>query len=219
MFRGLRRRLAGERAEPLTRLQFQVLAVSPFEEEPDPQDGYQPLLLVQSDQVPGDATLAPDLLQIGSLLFVEWAVQRRDQPLLVPRLVHLVPRLRLAVRGGQLGPGRYAAHRERQQYAYFHHRPAATYSIGLLREPTGVAVTVQEQVQKGLWTAAATTQEAATLAPYETLLHLEPAAGLAYLDTLAAAVAQWEQHQPAHWPQDAWLAATAGLDQQAGEQE
>ncbi len=216
ILRGLRRRLqampTAPTGVPVGQLTLRVLAVSPFEEEPDVRDGYQPSLIVESDQVPGAAGFAPDTLAIATLLLLEWATQRQKlAPVFVPRLAQLLPRLQLAVRGGHLGPARYAAHRAGQQERYFHHREAATYEVTLLRDDQSMAVTVREQVSRGPWEGDATLLTAVTMAPYELLLHLEREAGLAWLTTLAAAVARWEQGERADFPLATWAAQAAAL--------
>lgn len=206
MLRGFRRRLHEARNEPLARFSLRVLAVSPFEAEPDPDDGYVPSLIVTSAPAPGEGDLTPTAFAIGALLFVEWAMARQggDEPLLALRLRALLPRLRVAVRGGQLGPGRYAAHRAGQQERYFHHREAAVYDTALLRDEAGLYVSVKGRLTKGSWTEAGTLLEAATLAPYEALLRVDRDVGLATLAWLDLAVERWLAGYEAGFPVGAW---------------
>lgn len=211
MLRGLRRRLHEARNEPLARYSLRVLAVSPFEEEPDLDDGYLPSLIVDSTPAPGEGDLSPTAFAIGALLFVDWAMARQvgDEPILALRLRALLPRLRVAVRGGHLGPGRYATHRAGQQERYFHHREASAYDVALLRDDTGLYLTVKGRLTKGSWTEADTLLEAATLAPYEALLRTEREEGLALIAWLNLAVEHWLAGYEAGFPVGAWELAEA----------
>lgn len=206
MLRGLRRRLHGARAEPLARFSLRVLAVSPFAEEPGPDDGYLPSLIVDSTPAPGADGLPPAAFAIGALLFVEWAMGRQagEEPLLALRLRALLPRLRAAVRGGHLGPGRYAAHRAGQRERFFRHREAASYDVTILRDDSGLYPTVKSRPTKGPWTEAGTLLEAATLAPYEALLRTEREEGLALITWLDLAVERWLAGYEANFPVGAW---------------
>jgi hypothetical protein len=204
MLRGLRRRLHEARNAPLARFTLRVLAVSPFPEEPEKDENYQPSLIVDSSPAPDDPSLSPVGFAIGALLFVEWAYARQEEVTLTQRLHALLPRLRVAVRGGHLGPARYAAHRAGQRERYFHHREAATYEVAIHRDELGLFVAVRERVAKGPWTAAATLLEAATLAPYEALLRLERDEALATLDWLAAGGEHWPRGRTAGFPVAEW---------------
>jgi hypothetical protein len=206
MLRGFRRRLHEARNEPLARFSLRVLAVSPFEEEPEPDSDYLPSLIVESSPAPGEGDLPPAAFAIGALLFVEWVTRREasDEPILPIRLRALLPRLRVAVRGGHLGPGRYAAHRAGQQERYFHHREAAVFDLALLRDDTGLYLSVKSRIVKGPWTEASALLEAATLAPYETLLRAERDEALATLAWLDLAVKQWLRGYEAGFPVAAW---------------
>ncbi len=204
MLRGLRRRLHEARNEPLARFTLRVLAVSPYPEEPEDDENYQPSLIIQSSPAPDDPALSPVAFAIGALLFVEWAYARQEDVTLTHRLQALLPRLRVAVRGGHLGPARYITHRAGQQERYFHHREAATYEVAIHRDETGLFVTVRERLVKGRWTAAATLLEAATLAPYEALLRLEREEALATLAWLAAGGEHWPRGRLAGFPVTEW---------------
>ncbi len=209
MLRGLRRRLYEARNEPLARFTLRVLAVSPFPEEPENDENYFPSLIVESSPAPDDAALPPVAFAIGTLLFVEWAYARQEEATLTHRLQALLPRLRVAVRGGHLGPARYAAHRAGQQERYFHQREAATYEVAIHRDETGLFVAVRERVMKGPWPATATLLEAATLAPYEALLRLEREEALATLAWLAVGVEHWPCGRIAGFPVTEWDLAGA----------
>jgi len=204
MLRGFRRRLHEARNEPLARFTLRVLAVSPFPEEPENDENYLPSLIVESSPAPDDAALPPVAFAIGALLFIEWAYARQEDVTLTHRLQALQPRLRVAVRGGHLGPARYAAHRAGQQERYFHHREAATYELTIYRDEMGLFLAVRERVAKGPWTAAATLLEAATLAPYEALLRLERDEALATLDWLMAGGEHWRRGRMAGFPVAEW---------------
>jgi hypothetical protein len=204
MLRGFKRRLHEARNAPLAQFTLRVLAVSPYPEEPEDDENYQPSLIVESSPALDDPALTPTAFAIGALLFVEWAYARQEDVTLTQRLGALVPRLRVAVRGGHLGPARYATHRAGQQERYFHHREAATYEVAIHRDETGLFVAVRERVAKGRWTAAATLLEAATLAPYEALLRLEREEALATLAWLAAGGEHWPRGRMAGFPVTAW---------------
>ncbi len=204
MLRNLRRRFRGSRGEAWASFALRVTAVSPYPEEPEDEEGYRPSLIVATTPEPDDLALTPQQLAIGSLLFVEWAQQQLADDTLPVRLQALIPRLRPAVKHGQLGPGRYAAHRTGQRERYFHHRDAATYTSALHRDDDGLYIAVERRVEKGRWNEAATRLEAATLAPYEALLRLEPEAGLILLDWLAVATERWLADETAGFPTMAW---------------
>lgn len=186
------------------RFTVRVLAVSPFEEEPGANEGYLPSLIVESAPAPGEGELSPAGFAIGALLFTEWAVGQGGDGALATRLRAILPRLRVATRGGQLGPGRYAAHRAGQRERYFHPREAATYEVAIGRDDAGLYVLVKSRVAKGPWTAAATLLEAATLAPYEALLRTGREEGLATLGWLEVAVERWAAGYEAGFPVGAW---------------
>jgi hypothetical protein len=200
MLRGLRRRLPGTRGTPLALLTFRVVAVSPFPEEPADDEDYRPSLIVEAAPDPGAGGVTPAAFAIGALLFVEWAYDRLDDQTLPLRLRSLGPRLRLAVRQGLVGPERYAGHRAGQRERYFNHREAATFEVALHRDDDGLYPVVKRRVADGKWTEAAALLEAATLAPYEALLRLDPAAALALLAWLDLAAARWLAGHAAGFP-------------------
>lgn len=206
MLRGFRRRLHEAQNEPLARFSLRVLAVSPFEEEPDPDSDYLPSLIVESIPAPGEGDLTPTAFAIGALLFVEWAIRREasDEPILMSRLRAILPRLRVATRGGHLGPGRYDAHRAGQRERYFHHREAAVFDLALLRDDAGLYLAVKSRLAKGPWNEPSTLLEAATLAPYEALLRTERDEALAILAWLDLAVKHWRSGYEAGFPVAAW---------------
>lgn len=203
MLRGLRRRINASRAAPRDVLTFRVQAVSPHPEEPEGDEDYRPPLIVDATPEP-DADTSPERFAIGALLFVEWAYARLDDRMLALRLHALLPRLRLAVRGGSLGPARYAEHRARQRERYYHHREAATYEAALHREGTGLYLAVKRRVADGPWEADRTLLEAATLAPYEALLRLDAAASAQLLRWLERATAAWLAEEDARFPLAMW---------------
>lgn len=203
MLRGVRRRWSERREAPLACLTFRVLAVSPYPEEPDDEQ-YSPSLIVESVPAPGAAVLDAASLAYGVLLFVEWSWRKLGDPALPLRLRALLPRLRLAVDLGKVGPEQYAAHRQGQRERFFHHREAATYLVELRRDDAGVYAAVESHVAKGDWTLASTLLEAATVAPYEALLRLAPPDQRALLAWLERAVACWLDQRDAGFPVLAW---------------
>ena len=204
MLRHWRRRFRGTRGEAWASFALRVTAVSPYPEEPDDGEGYRPSLIVASTPEPDDTALTPQQLAIGSLLFVEWAQAQQADAALPARLQAIIGRLRPAVKHGQLGPGRYAAHRAGQRERYFHHRDAATYAATLHRDDDGLFIAVDRRVAKGRWDEAATRLEAATLAPYEALLRLAPEEGAILLDWLAVATERWLAGEEAGFPTMEW---------------
>lgn len=204
MLRHWRRRFRGTRGEPLATFALRVTAVSPYPEEPQDEEGYRPTLIVASAPEPDAGTLTPRQLAIGSLLFVEWAQGQLGDAALPARLRAILAHLRPAVKHGRLGPDRYAAHRAAQRERYFHHRDAASYDVALHRDDAGLFVAVERRVQKGRWDEATTLLEAASVAPYEALLRLPPAEGLALLDWFTLAAERWLAGEPADFPADAW---------------
>jgi hypothetical protein len=206
MLRGLRRHFRGARGEILGQLIIRVLAVSPFPEEPEGDESYTPTLIVEASPDPGDPALRPAQLAIGTLLFVEWA-QARLGAAVPQQLQALLPRLRLAVVQGRLGPEAYQRHRAAQRERYFNHREAATFTIVLRQDERGVLVAVERHLTKGRWTAASVTRTAATVAPYEALLRLDTAGALVVLAWLERASARWLAGQSADFPVAAWAAA------------
>jgi hypothetical protein len=203
MLRGLRRRINESRTAPRDLLTFRVQAVSPHPEEPEGDEHYRPPLIVSATPEP-DAGTDPEQFAIGALLFVEWADARLDDRLLALRLQALIPRLRLAVRQGLVGPARYAEHRARQQGRYYLHREAATYEAALHSEETGLYLAVKRRVLDGPWQADKTLLEAATLAPYEALLRLDPAASARLLAWLERATTAWLAGHDATFPRAEW---------------
>lgn len=203
MLRGLRRRINESRTAPRDLLTFRVQAVSVHPEEPENDEDYRPPLLVSATPEP-DAGTDPERFAIGALLFVEWADTRLDDRMLALRLQALLPRLRLAVRQGLVGPARYAEHRARQQTRYYLHREAATYEAALHSEETGLYLTVKRRVVDGPWQADKTLLEAATLAPYEALLRLDPAASAQLLVWLERATTAWRAGHEAAFPLAEW---------------
>src|SRR5690349_2692099 len=103
MLRGFKRRLHEARNTPLASFTLRVLAVSPYPEEPEDDKDYHPSLIVESSPAPDDPVLSTSAFAIGALLFVEWAYARQEDVTLTHRLRALLPRLRVAVRGGHLG--------------------------------------------------------------------------------------------------------------------
>lgn len=207
MLRDLRRRFSRARGEALAALELRVVAVSPFPEEPEDDEGYTPTLLVEARPDPGDPALEPVHFALATLLFVEWAQARLGNATLPVRLRALLPRLRVAVELGRVGPGQYARHRVNQRERYFHHREAAGYDVELHRDEDGLYVAVGRRVARGRWTARATVLEAATLAPYEALLRLAPPEQRAILAWLERAAARWLDGQAADFPLTGWDSA------------
>ena len=199
MLRGLRRRINESRTAPRALLTFRVQAVSIHPEEPRNDEQYRPPLIVSATPEP-DAGTDPERFAIGALLFVAWAYARLHDRMLALRLHALLPRLRLAVRQGLVGPARYAEHRARQQERYYLHREAATYEAALHREETGLYLAVKRRVVDGPWEADKTLLEAATLAPYEALLRLDPAASAQLLAWLEHATTAWLAGDEAAFP-------------------
>ena len=204
LLRGLRRHFRQSRGPALARFTLRVVAVSPFAEEPEDDETYRPTLIVASTPDPGDPTLGPGQIAIGTLLFVEWAQSRLDDEALPVRLGALLPRLRLSVELGRAGPQHYARHREGQRERYFHHREAAVYRVALHRDDGGLFVVVERRIARGRWTERATLLEAATLAPYEALLRLEPLESVALLAWQGRAVDRWLDGQGADFPVTEW---------------
>jgi hypothetical protein len=204
MLRNLRRRFRGTRGEPLAAFALRVTAVCPYPEEPEDEEHYTPSLIVAATPEPGDPDLTPAQLAIGTLLFVEWAYAQRPDGALPTRLRSLLPYLRPAVKHGRLGPARYAAHRANQRENYFHHREAATYDISLHRDDSGLYIAVDRKIAKGRWSEETTLFEAATVAPYEALLRLDPPEGLALLDWLTLAIDRWLAGAGADFPAQTW---------------
>ncbi len=203
MLRGLRRRINESRAAPRDLLTFRVQAVSTHPEEPEADEDYRPPLIVSATPEP-DAGTTPEQFAIGVLLFVEWADERLDDRMLALRLQALLPRLRLAIRGGLVGPTRYAEHRARQQERYYLHRDAAIYEAALRSEETGLYLTVKQRVINGPWQADKTLLEAATLAPYEALLRLDATQSGQLLNWLEAATTAWLVGHEAAFPIVRW---------------
>lgn len=201
MLRELRRRYRSLREEPLARFALTVTAVSPFPEEPVDDEAYYPSLIVSGDSAPA---LPAHYLAIGTLLFVEWAHGQLGDLALLTRLRALLPRLRVGIELGRIGPERREEHRATQRERYFHHREAATYEIALHRDAAGPFVAVKRRIVPGRWTGEATLLEAATLAPYEALLHLAAPDGLTLLAWLARAVDRWRAERPAAFPFAGW---------------
>lgn len=214
MLRGLRRRINESRTAPHDLLTFRVQAVSPHPEEPKDDEDYRPPLIVSATPEP-DAGITPERFAIGALLFVEWADKRMNDRMLALRLQALLPRLRLAVRQGSVGPARYAAHRARQQERYFHHREAATYEAALHSEEIGLYLAVKRRVADGPWQADRTLLEAATLAPYEALLRLDAPQSAQLLAWLELATTAWLAGHDAAFPLVAW-AETGRLGEPGG---
>ena len=207
LLRAVRRRFKGMRGEPLATFTLRVVAASPFPEEPEEDENYQPALLVESLPEPDDpsgAALGPGQLAIGALLFVEWAQGRLGDATLPLRLRAVLPRLRVAVESGQVAPAHYAAHRAGQRERYYHHREAATYAVELHRDDDGLYVVVESKVQRGRWTDEAALLDAATLAPYEALLRLDPPAQTALLAWLQRAVTRWLDEADPDFPIREW---------------
>lgn len=209
VLRGLRRRFSGARGESLGQLVIRVLAVSPFPDEPAGDETYTPTLIVESSPDPGDPALSPSQVAIGTLLFVEWAQTRLDDTSVPERLQLLLPRLRLAVTQGRLGPAAYRRHRATQSERYFNHREAATFTIALRQDEHGLFVAVERHLAKGRWTETTVTREAATVAPYEALLRLDASEALTLLAWLEHANGRWLAGQPADFPVGAWASASS----------
>lgn len=203
MLRGVRRRIKESRTAPLALLTFRVQAVSPHPEEPEANEDYRPPLIVSAAPEP-DAGTAPEQFAIGALLFVEWAYAHLADQTLALRLRALLPRLRLALRQGSVGPARYSEHRARQRERYYHHREAATYAVALHREAGGLYIAVKRRVADGPWRADTTLLEAATLAPYEALLRLGPEESAHLLAWLARATDAWLAEREAGFPIEGW---------------
>ncbi len=204
MLRGLRRRFSGARGAPLAGFVIRVIAVSPFEEEPEDNKDYTPTLIVESGPAPGDPALGPGAVAIGTLLFVEWAQSRLGDATLPLRLRALLPRLRVGVESGRVGSHAYARHRANQRERFFNHREAAAYTVALHRDEAGLYVVVGQRIARGRWTADATLLEAATVAPYEATLRLDPPAALALLAWQGRAVRHWLDGEEADFPVTAW---------------
>jgi len=204
MLRHLRRRFRGTRGEPLASFTLRVTAVSPYPEEPEDEEHYKPSLIVAATPEPGDPALTPTQLAIGTLLFVEWANAQNADGGLPTRLRAILPYLRPAVKHGRLGPERYAAHRAGQRENYFHHRDAASYDVALHRDDSGLYLAVERKIMKGRWSEETTLFEAATVAPYEALLRLDPTEGLALLAWLALAIDHWLAGEEAPFPVQSW---------------
>lgn len=204
MLRGMRRRFSQTRGAPLATFALRVLAVSPYPEEPEGDEGYRPTLIVELEPAPDRPAPGAGAVAIGTLLFVEWAQARLDDATLPLRLRALLPRLRVAVESGRVGPHTRAQHRRNQGERYFNHREAAAYTVELHRDEGGVYVAVDRRVAHGRWTEAATTLEAATVAPYEALLRLDPAAAAALLAWQGRAVARWLDAEDAAFPVADW---------------
>jgi hypothetical protein len=203
MLRGLRRRINETRTAPRDLLTFRVQAVSVHPEEPKDDEDYRPPLIISATPEP-EAGIDPERFAIGALLFVEWADERLNDRMLALRLQALLPRLRLAVRQGLVGPARYAEHRVRQQERYYLHREAATYEAALHSEEAGLYIAVKRRVIDGPWEADKTLLEAATLAPYEALLRLETAQSAELLAWLERATTAWLAGHEAAFPLTAW---------------
>lgn len=203
MLRGLRRRISESRTAPRDLLTFRVQAVSIHPEEPKDDEEYRPPLIVSAAPEP-DAGTDPERFAIGALLFVEWADRRLNDRLLALRLQALLPRLRLAVRQGLVGPARYAEHRARQQERYYLHRDAAIYEAAIHNEDAGLYLAVKRRVNDGPWEEDKTLLEAATLAPYEALLRLEAPQSAQLLAWLERATAAWLADEEASFPLTAW---------------
>jgi hypothetical protein len=204
MLRHLRRRFRGTRGEPLASFAFRVTAVSPYPEEPEDEEHYKPSLIVATTPDPGEPGPTPTQLAIGSLLFVEWANAQRPDGALPVRLRSILPYLRPAVKHGRLGPERHAEHRAKQRENYYHHRDAATYDAALHRDDSGLYIAVDRRIQKGRWNDETALFEAATVAPYEALLRLDSAEGLALLDWLTLAIDHWLAGEEAPFPVQSW---------------
>ncbi|MFN8511981.1 MAG: hypothetical protein U0841_05220 [Chloroflexia bacterium] len=204
MLRHLRRRFRGTRGEPLASFALRVTAVSPYPEEPEDEEHYKPSLIVAATPEPGDPALTPTQLAIGTLLFVEWANAQNADGGLPTRLRAILPYLRPAVKHGRLGPDRYAAHRAGQRANYFHHRDAASYDVALHRDDSGLYLAVERKIMKGRWSEETTLFEAATVAPYEALLRLDPPEGLALLTWLTLAIDHWLAGEEAPFPVQSW---------------
>ena len=204
MLRGLRRRFGPARGAPLATFVIRAVAVSPFEAEPEDDKEYRPALIVESAPEPGDPSFGPGAAAIGVLLFVEWAQAQLGDATLPLRLRALLPRLRAAVAAGRVGPEGYARHRATQRERYFNHREAAAYAVGLHRDEAGLYAVVGQRIARGRWTAEAALLEAATVAPYEALLRLDPPPALALLAWLERAVQRWLDEQDAGFPVTTW---------------
>lgn len=202
MLRGMRRRFSQTRGAPLATFAVRVLAVSPYPEEPEDDENYRPTLIVQLE--PATTEPPPGAVAVATLLFVEWAFARLDDVALPTRLRALLPRLLVAVELARVGPGQFEQHRRNQQERYFNPREAATYTVELHRDEDGVYVVVGKRVARGRWTEATTLLDAATVAPYEALLRLEPPEQEALLAWQALAVDRWRRGHEAGYPTDAW---------------
>lgn len=204
MLRGMRRRFGQTRGDPLAAFTLRVLAVSPYPEEPEDNEHYRPTLIVELEPTPNRPAPGPGAIAVGALLFVEWAYARLDDASLPLRLQALLPRLRVAVELGRVGAHSHAQHRRVQRERYFNHREAATYTIELHRDEGGVYVAAGRRVARGRWTEATTLLEAATVAPYEALLRLDPAEAAAFLAWQERAVARWLDERDAAFPVAGW---------------
>lgn len=197
------RRLRQRGAPPLAAVTLRVIAASPYPNEPD-DTNYRPSLLVQLAPALGDEPLGAETIVYTTLLFAEWARRALDEPTLILRFQALLPRLRLAVTLGKVGPETLAAHRRGQAERYYHHRDAAAYRVELRGDRAGLYVTVNSDARRGAWTPAKTLLEAATVAPYEALLRLERADQLVMLTWLALAVRRWLEGHEAGFARAAW---------------
>lgn len=201
----LPRWLRERRAPAIASVEARVIAASPFPEEPD-DPNYRPSLLVQLGPSPGEQLPGTAALGYATLLFVDWARQALGDPELVLRLRALLPRLRLAVKLGKVGPAALDGHRRGQQERYFHHRDAATYRVDLRDDRHGLYVAVKSQPRRGTWTPASTLLAAGTVAPFEALQRLERDGQLALLAWLEVAVEHWCDERAAPFPRDRWQA-------------
>ena len=204
VLRGLRRRFSGARGELLGQLVIRVLAVSPFPEEPAGDETYTPTLIVETSPEPGDPALPPARLAIGTLLFIEWAQARLDDTSVPQQIQALLPRLRLAVTQGRLGPTAYQRHRAAQHERYFNHREAATFTIALRQDEHDLFVDIERHLAKGRWTETTAMRQAATVAPYEALLRLDAPDALALLAWLERASDHWLVGRSAGFPIATW---------------
>ncbi|MGN6359249.1 MAG: hypothetical protein ACTHNK_02545 [Thermomicrobiales bacterium] len=208
VLRGLRRRFSGARGELLGQLVVRVLAVSPFPDEPAGDETYTPTLIVETNSDPGDPALSPARLAITTLLFVEWAQARLNDTSVPQQLQALLPRLRLAVTQGRLGPAAYQRHRAAQHERYFNHREAATFTVALRQDEHSLFVEIERHLAKGRWTETTAMRRAATVAPYEALLRLDAPNALLLLAWLERASDRWLAGRPADFPVGAWTSAS-----------
>lgn len=193
-----------ERREPaLAELLVRVIAASPYPDEPDDVN-YRPSLLVQVEPGPDGRARDVSALVYSTLLFVDWARRSLRDPALALRFEALLPRLRLAVKLGKLGPAALDAHRRGQQERYYHHREAAVYHVELRDGRKGLDVTVKSEPKRGAWTPAATLLQAATVAPFEALQRLEHRDQVTLLAWLEHAVERWCDERDAAFPRDHW---------------